>query len=62
MRALKRKKQLGEMARKLLEWKRAGYDTMGLEYRLRGMSKKDMAMLVKRIKKRYKTEEYKKKK
>lgn len=45
--------EMKKMQQKLAEWKKAGFNTMGLEYRLKGISAKDMAGIMARLKKSY---------
>lgn len=49
---LKEKGEVEEMEKNLAEWKKSGYDTTLLEYKLKGLSGKEMKDLVKKWKKR----------
>ncbi len=53
------KGNMNEMRRKLNEWKRKGYNTLPLEYKMKGLTEKDMKKILKEWKVKY-TEEYKK--
>ena len=60
---LKNKGNFKEMKKKVNEWKKKGYNTQGMEYKLKGLSTGEMKGLMSKWKKQYKgTEEYKKKK
>ncbi len=67
-RKLHKAKNHKEMLRELNRWKREGYNTFGLEYKLEGLSVKEMKSLMKKWKSegyhfgKEKSEEYKKKK
>ena len=52
----------GQMERQLMDWKRQGYNTMGLEYKMHGLSEKEMRDVLGMWKKQYqyKGEGYKK--
>ena len=67
MQKLKSLGELKQMQQKLELWKSAGYDTWGLEYRLKGISAKEMRRLLAKMRKKirqrpHRTEEYKKEK
>lgn len=53
MERLKSSGTLQQMQQKLELWKRAGYDTLGLEYRLKGLSQGEMRRLLAKMKKKY---------
>ncbi len=62
MRRLKAKDDTQQMEQKLMEWKKKGYNTLGLEHRLKGLTDAEIQQLLKKMKKKYgATEEYKNK-
>lgn len=61
MKHLRERGDIRKMGKKLAAWKRAGYNTLGLEYRLKGVNTQDLKNIVAKLKKKYNvTEEYKK--
>ena len=58
---LDKKGNIKEMKEKLEEWKRKGYNTLPLEYKIKELSTEEMESIMQKWKKKYKTEEYKKK-
>lgn len=62
MHALKKKGEKDKMKKQLEEWKKEGYNTTVLDYKLKGLSTNDMENIIEEWRKKYKTEGYKKKK
>jgi hypothetical protein len=62
MERLRRAGEIKKMQQKLAEWKKAGFNTLGLEYRLKGMTTKDITGIMEKLKKSYRVEGYKKSK
>ncbi len=58
---LKQKGQRNIMKKKLIEWKKSGYNTLPLEYKMKDLNSKEMRNILKKWKKQYSTEEYKNK-
>ena len=58
---LEKKGQKDIMKKKLIEWKKAGYNTLPLEYKMSDLSASDMQSLLEKWKKKYSTEDYKNK-
>ena len=54
-RKLRKKGDIKEMKRRLDEWKKRGYNTLALEYKLNALGSKDMKKLMNEWKKEYKT-------
>lgn len=54
LRKLKGDGNVKEMKARLSEWKKKGYNTVGLEYKLKGLSVKEMKQLMNKWKKQYK--------
>lgn len=59
---LKEDGDIESMKKKLQEWRQAGYNTLALEYKLRGLNESEMSALMDSWKKKYSTEGYKNKK
>ncbi len=59
LKALRKEGDEQAMKRKLAEWKREGYDTSLLDYRLKGLSVPDMKHILEKWKRRYSGEGYK---
>jgi hypothetical protein len=59
LKALRKEGDEQTMKRKLAEWKREGYDTSLLDYRLKGLSVPDMKHILEKWKRRYSGEGYK---
>ena len=55
LKKLKKEGNIEEMKRKVEEWKRKGYNTMLLEYKLKGLSTKEMKEIMNKWKEKYKT-------
>ena len=62
MERLRHAGEIKKMQQKLAEWKKAGFNTLGLEYRLKGMTTKDITGIMEKLKKSYGVEGYKKSK
>jgi hypothetical protein len=61
LKKLKRKGNVKEMKARVSEWKKKGYNTLTLDYKLKGLNVKEMKQIMDKWKKKYKTEGYKKK-
>jgi len=61
LKKLKRKGNIKEMKARVSEWKKRGYNTLALDYKLKGLNVKEMKQIMDKWKKKYKTEGYKKK-
>ena len=65
LRKLEKMKKSGDtvfMKNKIEEWKRKGYNTLPLEYRMKGLGAQEMRRIMDKWKSKYKTEGYKNKK
>ena len=60
-RNLKKSGDINQMKRKIEEWKKQGYNTLALDYKMKDLGKEDMQNILKKWKQEY-TEGYKNKK